>query len=80
MPKKIIVFDVPVNVKMERRMIEYLQAVGYWRGNGGQYADPVREFCQEGIDRFLAGLSPADKRRFDEILESVRVVGSMKPQ
>lgn len=78
MPKKIIVFDTPVNIKMAKEMVEFLQAVGYWRGNGGQYADPVRDFCQQGIDQFMTGLSPADRRRFDEILESVRMAGSMK--
>lgn len=78
MPKKFKMFNVNCNVKMVGEMVIMLQAIGYYRGNGGEYADPVRDFCQAGVDSFLANLTPAERRRFDEILENVRTGASLK--
>lgn len=50
-----------------------LIAVGYMAGDGGEYGAIARRFLHEGLMRYVAGLSPEQRKEFDEILESVTI-------
>ena len=50
-----------------------LVALGYYRGAKGHFAGPTKDLIQDGLDRFLAGLNTVERKRFDEIVESVTV-------
>ena len=51
-----------------------LIAISYFRGEAGRYAGTARDFIQRGIDEFLQGLNERERRRFNEILENVKIV------
>ena len=57
---------------------ETLTAIAYYRGEGGSYAGPVRDACASYVREWLARLTPAERRRFDEILDNVKVKRNME--
>lgn len=74
MPKKTIDFNIPINVLIrDDGTRALLIAIAYFRGEGGSYAGPVRDALGAYTRTFVASLSPTDKRRFDDILASVKV-------
>ena len=73
MPKRTKDFPEQLNFLAGRGVTEQLLAVAYFRGEGGQYAGPARDFIATGLRLFLAGLDDKERKRFDEILSNVRI-------
>lgn len=73
MPKRTTDFPEQINILTEAGVTEMLIAISYFRGEAGRYAGPARDFIRRGIDEFTGGLSDRDRRRFNEILENVRL-------
>lgn len=79
MPKLFVEFKVPVNVLIrDDGTKEKLIAIAYLRGEGSSYAGPVRDALARYVSEFVEGLSPADRRRFDEILSTVRTAKALE--
>ena len=78
MPKLHAEFTAPLNLLVQPAMKQMLIAVAYFRGEGGSFAGPARDFIRAGMDQWLAGLSAKDRARFEEIMESVRVADSYR--
>lgn len=57
---------------------EALTAIAYYRGDGGSYAGPVRDACAFYVREWLARLTPAERKRYNEILDNVRVKRNME--
>lgn len=79
MPKLTVDFSVPINVLIrDDGTKDKLIAIAYLRGEGSSYAGPVRDALFRYVSEFVEGLSPADRRRFEEILSSVRTAKAME--
>lgn len=79
MPKLTVDFSVPINVLIrDDGTKEQLIAIAYLRGEGSSYAGPVRDALARYVSAFVGGLSPADRKRFDEILSNVRTTMAME--
>lgn len=78
MPKKDLNFPDQVNFLNPAGTIETLIAIAFYRGDLGRYGSAARDMLAIGINHFLSSLSQADKKRFNEILESVRVSQKFK--
>lgn len=79
MPKLTTDFSISINVLIrDDSTKEKLIAIAYLRGEGSSYAGPVRDALARYVSEFVEGLSPADRRRFDEILSSVRTVRALE--
>ena len=77
MPKLHADYTVPLNILLgQDGTKEILIAVAYYRGQGGRFAGPARDFLRDGCERFAAGLSPKERARFDEILANVKFISS----
>ena len=74
MPKLTVDFSVPVNVLIrDDGTKEMLLAIAFFRGEGGAFAGPVRDALTAYCYDFQANLPEKDRKRFGEILESVKV-------
>lgn len=81
MPKLKIDFSIPINVLIrDDGTRALLIAIAYYRGEGGSYAGPVRDALGAYTRDFVASLSPADRKRFDQILETVKTSETMRAQ
>lgn len=49
-----------------------LVAIAYYRGKK-RYSDVSRSMLSDGIVKFEKSLGPKDKKRFDEILQNVKI-------
>ncbi len=79
MPKKGQDFTEQITVLLrDDGTKEALTAIAYFRGDGGSYAGPVRDACASYVREWLARLTPAERKRFDEILGNVRVKRNME--
>lgn len=79
MPKKTVEFDIPVNVLIrDDGTKEALIAIAYFRGEGSSFAGPVRDALNTYVREWLSKLSPSDRKRYDEILESVKTSDAVK--
>lgn len=79
MPKKIIDFSIPINVLIrDDGTRALLIAIAYYRGEGGSYAGPVRDALGAYTRDFVKALAPSEKKRFDEILETVKTSEAMR--
>lgn len=78
MPKKTMDFPEQINLLAMKGTQAKLRAIAYYRGYGGQYAAPAREFINRGIAEFIKGLEPKERKVFDEILSNVEVVKEYK--
>lgn len=74
MPKLKKDFPEQINILTVAGTTENLVAIAYYRGNGGQYAAPARDFIDRGIRDFIESLSEKEKIRFNEILRNVKTV------
>lgn len=73
MPKLTTDFSISINVLIrDDGTKERLIAIAYLRGEGASFAGPVRDALSRYVSGFVEGLSPADRKRFDEILSTVR--------
>lgn len=57
-----------------------LLAVAYFRGHGSRYAKAARELHLRGMESFLNSLTPAERRRYDQIMESVRLADRLQSE
>lgn len=73
MPKRTTDFPEQINILAPEGVTNMLIAISYFRGEAGRYAGPARDFIQRGIDEFLQGLNERERRRFNEILENVKI-------
>lgn len=81
MPKKTKDFVVPINVLIrDDGTRQLLIAIAYFRGEGGSYAGPVRDALGEYTRKFMASLTPAERRRFDEIHGNVTTTEAYRKQ
>lgn len=76
MPKKIVEYSVPLNILIrDDGTKEALIAIAYYRGMRGRrraFAGPAREALGRYVKEFEAGLSETERRRYKEILQSVK--------
>jgi len=73
MPKKTILYTDQINFLAQDGTHELLKAISYHRGSRGTIADPARDFLDAGIRRFIENLDPRELKRFNEILDSVKI-------
>lgn len=73
MPKRTTDFPEQINILAPEGVTDMLVAISYFRGEAGRYAGPARDFIQRGVDEFLQSLNERERRRFNEILENVKI-------
>lgn len=73
MPRKNTEFDTVLNVRVPLALRRQLIAIGYLRGEGGEYSGPARDFMLNGVDDYVAGLDDRRRARYREILDNVSV-------
>ena len=73
MPKTDLVYAEQINFLTVRGTQARLRAIAYFRGEGGKFASPARDFIDRGIREFIESLSDKDRKRFDEILQNVEI-------
>lgn len=79
MPKKGSDFNQQITVLLrDDGTKQILTAIAYFRGDGGSYAGPVRDACASYVREWLAKLTPAERKRFDDILDNVKVKAAME--
>ena len=78
MPKMTTDYPEQINFLAPRGVTSQLRAISYYRGERGRYADPARDFVSAGIIAFIAALPPKERRRFDDILATVRITEELK--
>ena len=66
--KRAITIMVPVDIYQQ------FIAASYMLGRGGRFSVTCREWLSEKLEAFLAGLSPARRDDFNEILQNVRLM------
>lgn len=81
MPKKSIDFNIPINVLIrDDGTRALLIAIAYYRGEGGSYAGPVRDALGAYTRTFASGLSLAERKRFEDILATVKTTEALRLQ
>lgn len=73
MPKKTIDFADQVNFLAPAGTLDRLIAVAYMRGEGRKFASSARDFIERGLLEYVAGLSDKDRKRYNEILQNVKI-------
>lgn len=73
MPKRTTDFPEQINILAPEGVTNMLIAISYFRGEAGRYAGPARDFIQRGVDEFMQSLNERERRRFNEILENVKI-------
>lgn len=73
MPKRTIDFVDQVNFLAPAGTLDRLIAVAYYRGEGRKFASSARDFMERGLREFVAGLSDKERKRYEEILQNVRI-------
>lgn len=73
MPKLSKDFDTTLNFGVELELKQNLVAAGYLLHRKGEYAGPARSMLWGAYKAWLGGLSPRDRKDFDEILTNVRL-------
>lgn len=77
MPKKTTDFPEQINLLCPEDTTIMLIAIAYYRGDGGKYAGPARDFIATGIRNWIEALAPKDRKRFDEILANVKITRNL---
>ncbi len=72
MPKMHKDFPAQLSLGVSVDMRQKLQALGYYLGNGGEYAGAVRNLLHEAINRYVNNLSDKERVYFDEMLSNVK--------
>ena len=75
--KKDLVYVDQVSFLSVAGTLDQLRAIAYYRGDKGKLGTAARDMMSMGIESWLAALSPPEKRRFNEILASVKVTAEM---
>lgn len=79
MPKKTTDFPEQINLLCPEDTTIMLVSIAYYRGDGGKYAGPARDFILTGIRNWIEALAPKDRKRFDEILANVKIMRGNLP-
>lgn len=74
MPKKTTEYPDQVNVLCPKDTLILLRSIGFYRGEDGQFAGPARDFIVQGVRQWTESLSPTERKRFESIVENVRVM------
>lgn len=53
--------------------IAKLRALSFLRGKRGSYGSAARDAMELGIGKILEGLSPAERKAYDEILKNIKL-------
>lgn len=77
MPKKSTDFPEQINILCPEDTTIQLIAIAYYRGDGGRYAGPARDFIATGIREWIEALAPKERKRFDEILANVKITRNL---
>lgn len=72
MPKLSIDFPAQLSLQVTREMRIHLLAIGYYTGNGGEYATPARNLLHKAIQEYQEKLAPKERKEYEEILANVR--------
>lgn len=75
MPKKTHDFPEQINFLAAEGTQARLKAVAYYRGEGGKFASSARDFLDIGYRTFIESLDPKSRKRFEEILSNVNIIG-----
>lgn len=79
MPKIGIEFHIPLNLLLrDDGTKEKLIAIAYYRGEGASFAGPARDALEEFTRTWRSRLTPAEQKRYDEILDTVVTTAKMK--
>jgi hypothetical protein len=73
MPKLHASLTAPLSILIEPDIKALLIAASFYRGYRGLQGRVARDMLQDGLNHWMGGLGPADRKRFDEILLSVKV-------
>lgn len=73
MPRNRTSFDTVLNIRVDTDLRRKLVAIGYLRGEGGEYSGPARDFLLTGAEEFISGLDDRRRARFKEILSNVSI-------
>jgi len=79
MAKKVLTYRDQVNFLTVEGTVTKLVAISYYRGEGGAFAGPARDMIDRGIREFIASLSPKERKRFEDIMENVRIMRADNP-
>lgn len=77
MPKKSTDFPEQINILCPEDTTIQLIAIAYYRGDGGRYAGPARDFIATGIREWIEALDAKSRKRFDEILANVKITRNL---
>lgn len=78
MPKLTSDYPTPLNILVTPAMKQTLIAVSFHQGRRGAFGAAARDMIQAGIDKYLASLGPADRKRFDEVMQNVKISSQYK--
>lgn len=76
MPKKIKKYTDQLNFLAEPGTIKKLVAMSYFLGTRGKYGAIAKRLVVDGIRTFESGLSPSNKKIYDEILSNLNITES----
>jgi len=77
MPKKTTDFPEQINILCPEDTTIQLIAIAYYRGDGGRYAGPARDFIATGIREWIEALDAKSRKRFDDILANVKITRNL---
>lgn len=72
MPKLSTDFPAQLSLQVTKEMRILLLAIGYYTGNGGEYATPARNLLNRALQDYQDKLPPRERKEFEEILANVR--------
>ena len=67
-----------VSFLAEEGTLDFLRALSYFRGKRGVLGYGAREVVFRGMEEIKRSLTDAERKRFNEILASVKVASSLK--
>jgi hypothetical protein len=79
MPKLSQDFPAQLSLQVTQDMRIQLIAIGYYLGNGGEYASAARNLLRDAINQFVENIPERRKKEFHEILANVTVRETKKP-
>ena len=75
--KKDKVYVDQVNFLTVAGTLDRLRAIAFYRGDVGKMGTAARDMMSMGIETWLVSLSPPERKRFDDILSTVRTSTQM---
>lgn len=78
MAKKPLTYKDQVSFLAVDGTLQTLVSVAFYLGHKGRLGEAARYLLSLGINQFLTGLSQQERKRYNEISESVKIAASMK--